>query len=226
MFRKISVILSLLPTILAQTKSCPACDLLLSRWDPNSKTGSCLSNPNDPVNYIINFQQCLCSPQGQSEYLECAKCNVNGDGGVPIDGLNFGPAEGFQSACSKFAADVTSVLKPSGFNAFVSVVVSSAASTPDILGQYVIADVISETVTGILSSAATSRGSLSATVFASTPTNSASAKVSASQGVTASPTTSAATKASNSGRNRVGIEGLVSILALAISGALIMGRAA
>lgn len=144
--------------VLAQTKACPACDSLRSRWNPHANTGSCLVSITDPVQYIVAFEQCLCSPGSQSDYAACAKCNLNGDGGVPIDGLNFGAASRFSSACSVFGKDVTSVLQPSGLNAFAIVVAPIVTtSTPaqiasaDVLGYYALQNVVSasQAITGI-----------------------------------------------------------------------------
>jgi hypothetical protein len=131
---------------LAQTTMCPACNSLQSRWNPIANTGSCLSNVNDPVKYIVGFEQCICSPDSLSNYTTCAKCN--NDVGVPIDGLNFGPAASFSSACSRFMADVTSILQPSGLNAFASVVQGAISTTNrasvDLLGYYAFQNVVTD----------------------------------------------------------------------------------
>jgi hypothetical protein len=150
------ILLTLLHAVTAQsTTSCPACDNLLSLWDPNSNTGSCLGSISDPVAYIVGAEQCLCGTQGQNDYSACVACNINGDGGVPIDGLNFGDAAGFQTACSIFASDVTSVLESSGLNAFASVVAEALTATnplsADILGYYIFQNVVSATgLTGLI----------------------------------------------------------------------------
>lgn len=214
-----SFVFALLPVILAQTTSCPACDTLLSLWDPDASTGSCLGNPNDPVNYIINFQQCLCSTQGQSDYSDCVKCNVNGDGGVPIDGLNFGPAAGFESACSKLAADITSILKPSGFNAFVSIVgpITGPVSNNDILGDYILANVLSISATGLTTDASATAGTSTSVAktlaTATTPATTASIHSAAPTGSNSSP----GTQRSDSSANIVGMKSVFGILILAIS---------
>jgi len=148
--------LALLQAAFAQsTSSCPACDNLLSLWNPDANTGSCLGNFSDPVAYIVGAEQCLCGTQGQSDYSACVACNINGDGGVPIDGLNFGNAAGYQTACAIFASDVTSILEPSGLNAFASVVAGVTTATDvftaDILGYYIFQNVVSATdLTGLI----------------------------------------------------------------------------
>ena len=99
----------------AKSTGCAACDTLQSLWSPDDNSGSCLTDIHDLVKYIVNFQQCICSPQSQSDYEECVKCNIDSDVGTPIDGLNFGPAKIFSSACSVFSDDVTSVWFQVGF---------------------------------------------------------------------------------------------------------------
>jgi|SRR5579859_778449 len=135
------------------TSSCAPCDSLRSRWNPDSNTGSCVGrNTPDPVKYIVNFEQCICSNSSLSDYAACAKCDINGDGGVRIDGLNFGPPAEFSKACSIFAADVTSVLQPSGLNAFASKVLplmTASRSDVDILGYYAFQNVVTATKGGI-----------------------------------------------------------------------------
>ena len=152
-------ILLWLPVFARATTVCPACDSLRARWNPHGNTGSCVINVSDPVQYIVAFEQCICSPGSQSDYATCAKCNVNGDGGVPIDGLNFGAASQFSSACSVFAKDVTSVLQPSGLNAFASVVAPIITSSTraqiasaDVLGFYALQNVVtaSHAISGIM----------------------------------------------------------------------------
>ena len=101
-------------------------------------------------------------------------CNINGDGGVPIDGLNFGDAAGFQTACSIFASDVTSVLESSGLNAFASVVAEAlTAANPlsaDILGYYIFQNVVSATgLTGLITDTVGPTATTTATP-AATPT--------------------------------------------------------
>jgi len=145
--------------VFAQSTACSPCNSLLGRWNPGTNSGSCVANATDPVQYIVAFEQCICGPRSQADYAACAECNINGDGGVPIDGLNFGAASKFSSACSVFAKDVTSVLQPSGLNAFASVVapiVTSATqaqiASADILGFYALQNVVTAAyaVTGLV----------------------------------------------------------------------------
>src|SRR5436190_12815388 len=146
----VTLAFTLLPAILAQsTTSCPACDTLLGLWNPDNNTGSCLGSLSDPVAYIAGFEQCICGTKGQNDYSACVQCKINGDIGVPIDGLNFGPAAGFQTACSIFASDVTSILKPNGLDAFgraVTTVLTATADprSQDLLGFYIFEIVVSE----------------------------------------------------------------------------------
>lgn len=220
---------ALLPLILAQTTACPACDTLLSLWDPDQNSGSCLGDPSNPINYIVNFEQCLCGSQGQSDYSDCAACNLDGDGGIPIDGLNFGPASGFQSACSKFAADVTSILEPSGLIAFVDVVAPMQSESPlvDILGYYIVQNFITlsmtglVTDTGVVSFAATSLVSPTAIMHSATATSPA-ATASPTGGTAAPKVNPSGTHSSESRKNSVGIKSVFSILALAISVSLLL----
>jgi hypothetical protein len=218
-----SFVFTLLPVILAQTTTCPACDTLISLWDPDANTGSCVGNPNDPINYIVNFQQCLCSTQGQSDYSDCAKCNVNGDGGVPIDGLNFGPVAGFQSACSKLAADITSILKPSGLGAFANLVgsMTGPVSDDDILGNYILSDIIvSISVTGLVTdTAATSQTTSPVARTLATATDSATTSSAQSAGSTVG-NSSPGTHSSDSRANIVGMKSVFGMLILTISGVL------
>lgn len=143
----------------AQSTVCLPCNSLLGRWNPGVNSGSCVANVTDPVQYIVAFEQCICGPGSQADYAACARCDVNGDGGVPIEGLNFGAASKFSSACSVFGKDVTSVLQPSGLNAFASVVapiVTSATraqvASADILGFYALQNVVTAAyaVTGLV----------------------------------------------------------------------------
>lgn len=149
MYTSLTLVFTLLPAILAQsTTSCPACDILRGLWDPITNTGSCIGSPSDPVAYIAGFERCLCGTQGQSDYAACVQCKINGEDGVPIDGLNFGSAAGFQTACSIFSSDVTSILKPSGLYAFLNAVAAVATATADtgsedILGFYIVQNAVS-----------------------------------------------------------------------------------
>jgi hypothetical protein len=152
MFRVFSFsfwLLCFLELSVAQKTSCPQCTSLESLWNPTTNTGSCLTNASDPVSYIVQFEQCICSPNSSSVYAQCAACN--GNIGIPIDGLNFGPPSSFSSACSRFSEDVTSILQPSGLNAFASFV-RAAMSTPnsasaDILGYYAFQNIITQAAT-------------------------------------------------------------------------------
>lgn len=166
--------------VLAQSKICPACDSLRSRWNPHANTGSCLVSITDPVQYIIAFEQCLCSPGSQTDYAACANCNLNGDGGVPIEGLNFGAASGFSSACSVFGKDVTSVLQPSGLNAFASVVAPivttstrAQIASADILGYFALQNVVtkSQAITGIETDSMVTRPTVSYKPISATPSS-------------------------------------------------------
>ena len=166
--------------VLAQSKVCPACDSLRSRWNPRANTGSCLVSITDPVQYIIAFEQCLCSAGSQNDYAACAKCNLNGDGGVPIDGLNFGAASGFSSACSVFGKDVTSVLRPSGLNAFASVVAPivttstrAQIASADVLGYFALRNVVtaSHAVAGIQTDSIAPRPTASYKPITATPSS-------------------------------------------------------
>src|SRR5436190_1915002 len=129
MLLKAFLALGLLQLSRAKSTGCAACDTLQSLWSPDNKTGSCLSDAHDPIKYIVNFQQCICNPTSQSDYAECVKCNIDGESGTPIDGLNFGPAVIFSSACSKFSDDVTSILIPSGLPAFVQAITANFSAT-------------------------------------------------------------------------------------------------
>lgn len=232
MYTIIAIILGLVSVILAQTTSCPACDSLLSLWDPDQSTGSCLGSLSNPVQYIVNFEQCICSPQSQGDYSACVACGINGDGGVPIDGLNFGPAWVFQSACSVFAADVTSVLEPSGLNAFARVVapvMTGPDATLDILGYYIFQDVLSETVVGTGNIATDSiTSTMSTPTMQTTVTKSVSGKTTASVSASSTGTTasvnasSTGTKVSDAGRFYLPIKALCAILALAITAAVFL----
>lgn len=212
---------TILRTISAQTTVCPACDALMGRWTPDSDTGLCLGNISDPVKYILNFEQCICSSGSQSDYAACASCNINGDGGVPIDGLNFGPASAFRSACSLFAYDVTSILKPSGLNAFASVVAPintashTKASSRDILGLYIFQNVVTATnaiVSGILTdslipgttAAATAATTLAASNVLSTGTS------------TTANATGSASGISEAGKSQMPFAGLTAMLIVSI----------
>jgi hypothetical protein len=214
--------LSLWKSISAQTTACPACDALMARWTPNANTGSCLGNLSDPVQYIVNFEQCICSPGSEADYAACAGCNVNGDGGIPIDGLNFGPAAEFKSACSLFASDVTSVLEPSGLNAFASVVapINTASNTEhvssrDILGLYIFQNVVtaSNAVSGIMTDSVAPR----TTGTASATTTRSAATIVTSGGVSATAKASGTgTRTSESQRNKMPFSGMVGILAVGV----------
>jgi len=145
---------AVIPFAQSTSTMCAPCNSLLSRWNPTSDTGSCAAgNASNPQTYILNFQQCICSPDSLSDYTACASCN--GNLGVPIDGLNFGPPASFSSACSVFSEDVTSILQPSGLNAFASAVraamspATSSTGPADILGYYAFENVITQIATQI-----------------------------------------------------------------------------
>jgi len=228
------IFLALLQAVIAQsTTSCPACDTLRGLWDPDSDSGSCLGSLSDPVAYIVGAEQCLCGTQAQNDYSACVACNINGDGGVPIDGLNFGNAAGYQTACSIFASDVTSILQPSGLNAFANVVAGAMTATSpfqaDILGYYIFQNVASATagltglVTDTVGATATPTGIPTATGTTTTPTsNGATSKApttgSASKANAAS-TSATGTHSSDSGRLQV--RSFAGILAVAVLVALL-----
>ena len=119
MLTRLSLLLSLLHLISARGTGCPACDSLQSLWNPDTNKGSCVGSRKDPVKLIINFQQCICGTQGQNNYQNCTECNLDPEGGVPIDGLNFGPLSLFREQCSMFSNDINTILKPSGLVPFV-----------------------------------------------------------------------------------------------------------
>jgi len=205
-----------LSVVSSQPTSCPACDSLKSRWNPVPNTGSCLGNVNDTTNYIVGFEQCICSPGTLSDYTACANCNLTGDGGVPIDGLNFGPPAQFSSNCSRFSADVTSVLQPSGLNAFASVVRGALTSTDrasvDLLGFYIFQNVVTEMATQ--TALITDSVSYPATRF-TLPTNATA---------TTRATRSAGLNVSDAGRsaNSMPITGILSLIMIAILTAVII----
>ena len=153
MLTRLSLVFSLLPLIFAKGTGCAACDSLQSRWNPDANKGSCLDHHKDPATFIINFQQCICGIQGQNDYQRCTECNLDPDGGVPIDGLNFGPLSIFQSQCSLFNDDINTILKPHGFVAFArsirpaSVITKYSISEQDILAIEILS-AITVTVTG------------------------------------------------------------------------------
>jgi hypothetical protein len=229
------ILLTLLRAVIAQsTTSCPACDTLLNLWNPDSDTGSCLGSLSDPVAYITGAEQCLCGTQGQSDYSACVACNINGDGGVPIDGLNFGNAAGFQTACSIFASDVTSVLEPSGLNAFASVVAEALTATnpfsADILGYYIFQNIISATgLTGLNTDTAgpttTPTATPTATGTTSAPTsNTATIRTAAgteSKASTAGASSSATGTHSSAGKNGFESKILAGMLVIAAVAAIL-----
>ena len=202
----------LLPIVLGQTTLCPACVTLQSEWDPTGKTGSCLGDMSDPVKYIANFETCLCGSKGQADYAACFAC----DGmAVPIDGLNFGPAPAFASACSLFASDVTSVLEPSGLSAFASAVLpvltATAGDNLDVLGFYAFENLGS---TGLPQGIVTD-----STISPSTPTPTPTPT--ASHAVTSTPAASGNGK-SVSNKNRGSMVGLLGGVAVAILAAILV----
>jgi hypothetical protein len=152
----------LLPVVLGQaTTACAGCNSLRAQWDPNANTGACLGSMSDPISYIVSFEKCICSSESQSDYASCFNCSNtasdgSGDDSIPIDGLNFGPADQFSSACVLFASHVTSILEPSGLSAFANVVTPietmsiDVPGTADILGYLIYANVAVETASGIL----------------------------------------------------------------------------
>jgi hypothetical protein len=233
-------LVTLLPAVLAQsTTSCPACDSLAGLWSPNGNTGSCIGSLSDPVAYISGFEQCLCGTQGQDDYSACVACNINGDGGVPIDGLNFGGLSGFQSACSIFASDVTSVLQPSGLAAFASVVapVLTASgvdvASVDLLGYYIFENVVSASgaATGLITDSVgggetSPTTSPTMTPILTTPTTMVMTTMTAATGSRSLASTvnpsglGASTHKSDAGRNSLELRWLVGILAIAVLGAL------
>jgi hypothetical protein len=179
---------------------------LQSEWDPNSNTGSCLGDLSNPVKYIADFETCLCGSKGQADYAACFAC----DGmEIPIDGLNFGPAPAFASACSLFASDVTSVLEPSGLDAFASAVLpvltAKAGGDLDILGFYAFEN---------LGSTALPQGIVTDSI-SSTPTPTP---------ITSPATTSTQAASGNgksdSNRNRGSMVGLLGAVAVAILAAI------
>ena len=147
----ILLLLQNLQSCRAQEESCPACNALTTLWNPGTNTGTCLTSLSEPVSYILNFEQCICNTTTQTTYSSCVSCNLTSTPGVPIEGLDFGSLQGFQSACEIFAKDVTSTLIPSGLNAFASVVQpimtagTEQRSSMDILGFYVFQNVATAT---------------------------------------------------------------------------------
>jgi len=161
-------------------------------------------------------------------------CNINGDGGVPIDGLNFGNAAGFQTACSIFASDVTSVLEPSGLNAFASVVAEALTATnpfsADILGYYIFQNIISATgLTGLNTDTAgpttTPTATPTATGTTSAPTsNTATIRTAAgteSKASTAGASSSATGTHSSAGKNGFESKILAGMLVIAAVAAIL-----
>jgi hypothetical protein len=134
MLTRLSLVLGLLQLISGKGTGCPACDSLQSLWNPDTNKGSCVGNRKDPVKLIINFQQCICGTQGQYDYQTCTECNLDPEGGVPIDGLNFGPLSLFQAQCSIFSNDINTILKPSGLISFVNSI------RPDSIVEEIIAE--------------------------------------------------------------------------------------
>jgi hypothetical protein len=225
----LSLALGVLSGVQGQTTMCAGCNALQAQWDPTANTGSCLGDVSDPVAYISNFEKCFCNSESQADYASCFSCN-SADGEIPIDGLNFGPPASFSSACSRFAADVTSVLQPSGLAAFASVVAwvftNKDVVGVDMLGNFIFQNVeMATAVTGgaILTddTLATETGTPAlATVGSNTLT---AAVVKTSSTSTATNTASAGsngTGKSDSSINRASTAGLFGVLAIAISAAV------
>ena len=150
-------------------------------------------------------------------------------GVFPIDGLNFGNAAGYEMACSIFASDVTSILQPSGLNAFASVVAGAMTATnafqADLLGYYIFQNVVTATaltgglITDSVGGTATPTGIPTATGTTATATSNgatsrATATGSASNGNAAS-TLGTGTHSSDSGRLQVrSLAGILAVAAL------------
>lgn len=221
----LSLALSVLSGVLGQTTTlCAGCNALKAKWDPtNANTGSCIGDISDPVKYISDFEKCICSSENQAVYASCFSCN-NADGEIPIDGLNFGPPAMFSSACSLFAADVTSVLQPSGLAAFSSVVAidDTNKSRLDILGNYIFQMVeIATAGGGILTddTRATETGTAALATVGSNTLTAGVVKTSSTSTNTA-PAGSTGTGKSGSSINRASTAGLFGVLAIAISAAV------
>lgn len=221
----LSLALSVLSGVLGQTTTlCAGCNALQAQWNPNAYTGTCLGDVSDPVKYISNFEKCICSSENQAVYASCFSCN-NADGEIPIDGLNFGPPAMFSSACSRFAADVTSVLQPSGLAAFSSALAieSPNGDSPhlDILGNYIFQMVEMATAGGILTddTRATETGTPALATVGSNTLTAGVVKTSSTSTNTASAG-STGTGKSESSINRASTAGLFGVLAIAISAAV------
>ena len=129
------LVFSLLQLISAGGTGCAACDSLQSLWNPDTHKGSCIGNPKNPVKFIINFEQCICGTKGQNQYQSCIECNLVPEGGVPIDGLNFGPLSIFQAQCSIFSNDINTILKPKGLIEFVRSIRPQSIAAKDTIDQ-------------------------------------------------------------------------------------------
>jgi hypothetical protein len=223
-----SLAIFLLPAVLGQTTTtCAGCNSLQAQWDPSANTGSCLGSINDPVSYIVNFEKCICSSESQSDYASCFNCSNSvsdgsGDDSIPIDGLNFGATDQFNSACVLFASHVTSILEPSGLSAFASVVTPvetmsiDNGGTADILGYLIYANILVETASGILVDSTVSNTQPTSTGGA-TDNGSSTPTPSGSQGGSGNSTGNGKSDAS---KDRGPAAGLFAVFAIAISAAI------
>jgi hypothetical protein len=135
MLIRFSLVFSLVQIIFAKGTGCSACDSLKSIWNPDTNKGSCVGKHKQAEKLIINFQKCICDTNTQNTYRNCTECNLDPTGGVPIDGLNFGPLSLFRAQCLMFKNDVDTILKPSGLAAFINLFESDNYTPQDSIAE-------------------------------------------------------------------------------------------
>ena len=135
MLIRLSLVFSVVQIISAKGTGCSACDSLKSIWNPDTNKGSCVGNPKHAVKFITDFQKCICGPRGQNAYQNCTVCSLDPTGGVPIEGLNFGPLPLFQAQCSMFKNDIDTILKPNGLATFVNMFESDSYTPQDSIAE-------------------------------------------------------------------------------------------